>query len=144
MVESSNDFDSLDHQGGMFWPHVLPGNGLVANTHGLDILPNSAALQNRLTTTYRSRSGYTSWGTHNMFSVATQGGTTSESSPTVGGAMAMVLAEGKRAARQGKIKRPLSPDEAIQVVRASASDVTSNPCAPNCWPGKPGFDLQYG
>ena len=34
MVEASNDFDSTDHQGGMFWPHVLPGNGLVANTAG--------------------------------------------------------------------------------------------------------------
>jgi hypothetical protein len=29
MVEASNDFNSTDHQGGMFWPHVLPGNGLV-------------------------------------------------------------------------------------------------------------------
>src|SRR3954451_8289167 len=144
MVESSNDFDSIDHQGGMFWQHVLPGNGLVANTHGFDIAPGSAALQNQLTTTYRSRSGYTSWGTHNMFSVATQGGTTSESSPTVGGVMAMVLAYGKKAAQQGRIRRPLSPDEAIQVVRATASDVAQNPCAPNCWPGKPGFDLQYG
>jgi hypothetical protein len=144
MAESSNDFDSIDHQGGMFWQHVLPGNGLVANTHGFDIAPNSAALQNQLTTTYRSRSGYTSWGTHNMFSAATQGGTTSESVPTVGGVMAMVVAYGKKAAKQGKIKRPLSPDEAIQVVRATASDVAQNPCAPNCWPAKPGWDMQYG
>jgi Subtilase family. len=30
MVESSNDFNSTDHQGGMFHSHVLPGNGLVA------------------------------------------------------------------------------------------------------------------
>src|SRR5205814_2085868 len=94
--------------------------------------------------TYRSRSGYTSWGTHNMFSAATQGGTTSESVPTVGGVMAMVVAYGKKAAKQGKIKRPLSPDEAIQVVRATASDVAQNPCAPNCWPAKPGWDMQYG
>ena len=27
MVEASNDFDSTDHQGGMFWPYVIPGNG---------------------------------------------------------------------------------------------------------------------
>jgi hypothetical protein len=144
MVEASNDFDSIDHQGGMFWPHVLPGNGMVANTHGLDTLPNSASLQNGLTTTYRSRSGYTSWGTHNVFTAATTGGTTSEATPTVGGVMGIVLSYGKKAARQQKISRPLSPDEAIQVVRATASDVDSNPCAPNCWAGKPGFDMQYG
>nr|MBA2600155.1 hypothetical protein [Actinomycetota bacterium] len=30
-VAASNDFDSTDHQGGMFHPHVLPGNGMVAN-----------------------------------------------------------------------------------------------------------------
>src|SRR4051812_24299606 len=111
-VESSNDFDSTDHQGGMFWPHVLPGNGLVANTHGLDIIPNSATLQNGLTSTYRARSGFTSWGTHNMFSAATQGGTTSESTPTIGGVMALVLSYGKKAAAQGLIDDPLSPDEA--------------------------------
>ena len=35
MVESSNDFDSTDHQGGMFHPHVIPGNGLVSNTEGV-------------------------------------------------------------------------------------------------------------
>ena len=144
MAESSNDFDSIDHQGGMFWQHVLPGNGLVANTHGFDIAPNSAPLQNQLTTTYRSRSNYSSWGTHNMFSAATQGGTTSESVPTVGGVMAMVIAYGKKAAQQGEIKRSLSPDEAIQVVRATSSDVAQNPCPPNCWPAKPGFDMQYG
>jgi hypothetical protein len=143
-VESSNDFDSTDHQGGMFWPHVLPGNGLVANTHGLDIAPGSASLQNGLTTTYRARSGFTSWGTHNMFSAATQGGTTSESTPTVGGVMALVLSYGKKAARQGLIDHPLSPDEAVQVVRATASDIASNPNPPTGWPGKPGFDLQYG
>jgi hypothetical protein len=143
-VEASNDFDSTDHQGGMFWPHVLPGNGLVANSHGLDIIPNSASLQNGLTTTYRARSGFTSWGTHNMFSAATQGGTTSESTPTVGGVMALVLSYGKQAAQQGLIDHPLSPDEAVQVVRATASDIASNPNPPNGWPGKPGFDLQYG
>jgi hypothetical protein len=143
-AESSNDFNSTDHQGGMFWPHVLPGNGLVANTHGLDIIPNSAALQNGLTTTYRARSGFTSWGTHNMFSAATQGGTTSEATPTVGGVMALVLSYGKTAARQDLIDRPLSPDEAVQVVRATASDIAANPNPPTGWPGKPGFDLQYG
>ena len=55
------------------------------------------------------------------------GGTTSESTPTVGGVMALVLSYGKTAADQGLIDRPLTPDEAVQVVRATASDVTANP-----------------
>ena len=141
MVESSNDFDSTDHQGGMWWPHVLPGNGMVTNTQGLDTVPGSAAAVNALTTSYRERSGYTSWGTHNVFTVATQGGTTSESTPTVGGVIALVRAYGKKAARQGLISRPLSADEAVQVVRATASDV-DDPSLD--WPNGRGWDLQYG
>jgi VCBS repeat protein len=136
MVEASNDFDSTDHQGGMFWPHVLPGNGLVANSHGV---PGPAA--NALTRTYRVRSGLTSWGTHNMFTAATTGGSTSESTPTVGGVMALVLAYGKTAAAQHKIARRLTNAEAVQVVRATASD-QNDPSDP--WPTKPGWDLQYG
>jgi FG-GAP-like repeat/Subtilase family len=136
MVEASNDFDSLDHQGGMFWPHVLPGNGMVANSHGV-----AGPAANALTKTYRVRSGLTSWGTHNMFTAATTGGSTSESTPTVGGVMALVLAYGKDAAEQGKIARPLTNAEAVQVVRATASDQDD----PNdAWPTKPGWDLQYG
>jgi hypothetical protein len=145
MVESSNDFDSTDHQGGMFHEHVLPGNGLVSNAHGLGIVPGvGGPLANALTTTYRARSGYTSWGTHNMFSVATTGGTTSESTPTVGGVMALVLSYGKQAAADGLIDSPLTNDEAIQVVRDTASDIDGNPNPPSGWTGKPGFDLQYG
>ena len=143
-VEASNDFNSIDHQGGMFWPHVLPGNGMVANTHGLDQGGPITAVQNGLTTTYRSRSAYTSWGTHNMFTAATTGGTTSEATPTVGGVMALVLAYGKEAAAKRRIARPLTPSEAVQVVRMTSSDVTENPNPPNGWPAKPGFDLQYG
>ncbi len=145
MVESSNDFDSTDHQGGMFHEHVLPGNGLVSNVHGLGVVPGvGGPLANPLTTTYRARSGYTSWGTHNMFSVSTVGGTTSESTPTVGGVMALVLSYGKKAAADGLIDSPLTNDEAIQVVRATASDIAGNPNPPTGWEGKPGFDLQYG
>ena len=129
MVEASNDFDSTDHQGGMFWPHVLPGNGLVVDT------PKPA------TTTFRERSNYTSWGTHNMFSAATSGGTTSESTPTVGGVAALLLSYGKTAAAQHHITSPLTNAEAVQVLRATASDI-DDPSLP--WPGKPGWDLQYG
>ncbi len=116
----------------------------MANAHGLDLLPGSAAAQNELTTTYRARSSYTSWGTHNMFSVATTGGTTSEATPTVGGVMAMVLAYGKQAAGQGLIERPLTPSEAIQVVRETTSDIAENPNPPNGWPAGEGWDLQFG
>ena len=144
MVEASNDFNSTDHQGGMFHQHVLPGNGMVANTHGMDFIPGTAAVQNNATTTYRARSGYTSWGTHNFFTAATTGGTTSESTPTVGGVLALVLAYGKQAAAQHRISAPLTPDEAIQVLRATASDVAAPVPAPVAWPAKPGFDLQYG
>jgi FG-GAP-like repeat/Subtilase family len=134
MVEASNDFDSTDHQGGMFWPHVLPGNGLVADKEGV---PNGQAS----TTTFRARSNYTSWGAHNMFSVASSGGTTSESTPIVGGVAALVMAYGKQAAAQHLISGPLTNAETVQVLRATASDV-ADPSLP--WAGKPGWDLQYG
>jgi len=144
MVEASNDFNSLDHQGGMFWPHVLPGNAVVANTAGLQTAPNSAAAQNAATTTYRARSAFTSWGTKNMFSPATAGGTTSEATPTLGGLIALVLSYGKEAAEEGLIEEPLTPSEVIQVVRTTSSDITENPNPPLGWPAKPGFDLQFG
>jgi hypothetical protein len=144
MVEASNDFDSTDHQGGMWWPYVLPGNGMVANSTGLELAeaaPGDAAVVNGDTKDYRERSGYSSWGTHNVFTVAAQGGTTSEDTPTVGGTMGLVLSYGKDAARQHLIKHPLSADEAIQVVRATSSDVNDSSLS---WPNGPGWDLQYG
>ena len=141
MVESSNDFDSTDHQGGMFHQHVLPGNGMVTNTQGLDTAPGSTAAVNSLTESYRERSGLTSWGTHNMFTVATQGGSTSESTPTVAGVVALTLDYGKKAAHQGLIDRPVSGPEAIQVLIDTASDVDDSSLN---WPNGPGWDLQYG
>ena len=140
MTESSNDFNSTDHQGGEFHAHVLPGNSVVSNSQGI---PGPEA--NALSKTYRARSSYPEWGTHNMFTAATDGGTTSESTPTIGGVMALVLAYGREAAKQGLIDSPLTGPEAIQVVRATASDIDGNPSAPlPGWTGKPGWDLQYG
>jgi hypothetical protein len=144
MVESSNDFDSLDHQGGMFWPYVLPGNGLVTNSHqqGPTATSQTAAVRNASTTTYSTRSDETSWGTHAMFSVATQGGSTSESTPTTGGVFGLLLSYGLQAADSHLISSPLTNDEAIQVMRATASPIT-DPSLP--WPGSPGeWNLQYG
>jgi hypothetical protein len=137
MVEASNDFDSTDHQGGMWWPHVLPGNAMVPDSEGNPFPP---AANERLET-FRARSGYTSWGTHNVFTVATGGGTTSEANPTVGGVLGMVLSYGKVAAEEGLVDEPLSGPEAIQVVRATVSDVDSSQRA---WPANDGWDLQYG
>ena len=121
MTESSNDFDSIDHQGGMFHSHVIPGNGMVANTHGIPTSGPGALLQNANTRTYNQRSGLTSWGTHNIFSGSTEGGSTSESTPTVAGVMALVRAYGKEAAspRPADGEAPLSADEVIQVIRAN-------------------------
>ena len=135
IVESSNDFDSTDHQGGMFHAHVLPGNGLVPN------LASVTGKLARLTTTFRERSSITSWGTHNMFSVPNHGGTTSESTPTVGGMLAMVKSGADDAFDQVLIDQPLSGFELVQVVRHTCSDISD----PNLgWAGKPGWDLQYG
>ncbi|MCO6003412.1 hypothetical protein NE236_00280 [Actinoallomurus purpureus] len=136
MVESSNDFDSTDHQGGMFWPHVIPGNGLVANTAGAP-----GALANALTSTYRERSNLTSFGAKAMFSVATTGGSTSESTPTTGGLFGLLLSYGAQAAEEKKIDGPLTNAEAVQVLRATSSDVDD---ASLGWPGRPGWDRQYG
>src|SRR5438445_25835 len=81
VAESSNDFDSTDHQGGMYWPHAVAGNGVVKdNEGGVPGLPNCVPgtplcpSSDNTTRTFRQRSGETSWGTRNMVSVA---GTTS-------------------------------------------------------------------
>ena len=126
MVEASNDFDSLDHQGGMFWPYVVPGNGAVLAQDGRRWV----------------RSNYTSWGVHNMFTAPTHGGTTSEATPTVAGVFGLLMSWGRQAAARGLIDHPLSGPEAIQVMRATARRVTDPTLA---WPGEPGgWNLQYG
>jgi hypothetical protein len=75
-----------------------------------------------------------------MFSVSTQGGSTSTSTPTTGGIAALVLAAGRRAASEGHLGSPLTGPEAIGVMRATASDISGN----TNWPSKPGWDLQFG
>jgi hypothetical protein len=133
-VQASNDFDSTDHQGGMWWPKVLPGNGMVADKLGFG--PGSAT-----TRTFRERSNITSWGAHNVFTVATNSGTTSAATPTLGGVVALVMAYSREAAAAGKIARPLTGLEAVQVLRDTASDVDDDSLA---WPNGPGWDLQFG
>ncbi|MGH9206207.1 MAG: hypothetical protein ACRD1G_06580, partial [Acidimicrobiales bacterium] len=138
VVESSNDFDSTDHQGGMFLPGVLPGNGLVSNSNG----ESGASKANAATSTFRARSDLTSWGPHNVFSVSTEGGSTSESTPTLGGVIGLLESYGKTAADNHQIKSPLTGVEAEQVLRATASPVNDTALT---WPGSPGdWNQQYG
>ena len=134
---ASNDFDSSDHQSGMFWSRVWPGNGLEPN----DLSAPSTDLS-RAVTTYRLRSNATSFGPHALFSVS-HGGSTSEATPTLAGVAARVVAEGRQAADQDLIKGQLSAGEVKQVVRETASNIDD----PNLgWPGLPGatFNIQYG
>ena len=126
MVEASNDFDSTDHQGGMFWPGVIPGNGAVATAAG----------------TAWTRSDYTSWGPHNVLTAATNGGTSSESTPTLGGVIGLLLSWGRQAAARHLISSPLTGPEAEQELIATATRVT-DPTLP--WPGEEGdWNPQYG
>jgi hypothetical protein len=128
LVGSSNDFNSSDHQGGMFHPFALPGNGLVADRIGTE-------QGTRLTRTYRERSSITSWGPHNMFSVPTNSGTTSAATPVISGVVGLLASHGRRS------NPPLSGPEVVQVMRATASDVNDSSLA---WPNKEGWDLQFG
>jgi hypothetical protein len=142
VVESSNDFDSADHQGGMFWGNVLPGNGLVPNTAGV---PNPSSTLSKMAGPFWTRSDLTSFGVHNMFSVATNGGSTSESTPTLGAVMALVLSEGEEAAAAGKIARPLTSAEATQVLKEASAEPTAPAGATLPWPAGAGeWDEQYG
>jgi hypothetical protein len=141
MVESSNDFDSTDHQGGMFWQDVLPGNGALV-TEEVEMLQKLGvhfpAGEGELWT----RSDYTSWGPHNILTAATNGGTTSESTPTLGGVLALLMSWGREAAAKGLIASPLSGPEAEQVLIATARRITDPGLS---WPGAPGeWNPQYG
>ncbi|MGO9029228.1 MAG: hypothetical protein ACLQOZ_11445 [Acidimicrobiales bacterium] len=118
VVEASNDFDSTDHQGGMYWPYVLPGNGAVPTPDG----------------TKWTRSDLTSWGTHAMFTVATGGGSTSESTPTTGGILGLLLSYGDLAFSRHLIPQPLTGPEAVQVLAETAKPFTDPTLG---WPGTP-------
>jgi hypothetical protein len=125
MLESSNDFDSVDHQGGMFWPYVIPGNGALATGKEKWI-----------------RSNLTSWGAHNILTGATTGGSTSESTPTLGGAIALLQSYGRKAAAEHLISAPLNGPETEQVLFATAKRITETGLG---WPGGPGeWNPQYG
>jgi hypothetical protein len=140
VVMASNDFDSADHQAGMYWPHVWPGNGIVSNGSGT---ASQAAGTERLATTFRERSNLTSFGTHALFSVPSIGGSTSESTPIQAGVAALVASYGRIATQQGHIHGWLNAGEIKQVVRATASPINDPHLG---WPGEPGasFNINYG
>ena len=119
VVESSNDFDTPDHQGGMYWNGVLPGNGLVANTNGL---PQSVWSLPQIPGPQWTRSDLTSWGPHAVFSVATGGGSTSESTPTLGGVIALVLSYGEKAYAEHLIPAPLTGPQAVAVIQSTCHE----------------------
>jgi Subtilase family len=140
VVGASNDFDSEDHQTGLFWPNIWPGDGLVSDGTGQII---QAAHTDSLTTEFRSRSNETSFGPHALFSTSNEGGSTSESTPSTAGVAALVISEGRNAFAQHLIDAPLSAGEVEQVVRETASPID----APTIdWPGKAGatWNIQYG
>jgi hypothetical protein len=153
VAEASNDFDSTDHQGGMYWPHAIAGNGVVKDNEGglpvplpgcipgLPFCPNT----DLTTRTFRQRSGQTSWGTRNMVSVA---GTTSTSASTgtLGGILGLFQAWSRTAAELGYISSPLSGPEVVQLMIASASDIDPSDytLVPTAWPTQLGWDLQTG
>lgn len=140
VVMASNDFDSADHQAGMFWPHVWPGNSIVSDGSGT---VSAASGSERLATTFRERSNLTSFGPHALFVVPTEGGSTSDATPNTAGVAALVASYGRIAAQKGYIHGALNAGEIEQVVRATASNVDDPKLG---WPGKPGatFNIQYG
>ena len=89
------------------------------------------------------RSNVTSYGAHNIVSVGTDDGTTSDATPMVASVFALTKAYGRVAAAQGRISQPLSADEAKQVVIAAS---TSNEDPTYTHPGIPGhsWTSQYG
>ncbi len=134
IVQSSNDFDSADHQGSMFWDDVWPGNSVVSD--GTGTIP-AAEHTDRLATTYRERSNYTSFGPKNLFSASSPDGTTSGTDPMLAGIAALLKSYGRQ------IHTPLNAGEIKQVLRSTVSRIDD----PNLgWPGKPGatFNIQYG
>jgi hypothetical protein len=138
---ASNDFESADHTEGMLYDHLWPGNAVVSDqTNRL----GQAGPNDRLARTFRSRSGVTSYGPHNLFSVSNTNGSTSNAVPTQAGVAALVKSAGVAAA--GRIGGPLDADEVKQVVRATVSDIDVTPPSTvgEPFPAQPGFDIQYG
>src|SRR4029077_9419464 len=149
VARASNDFDSTDHQGGMYWPHAVAGNGVVKENEGglpaPSCVPGSqfCVPGDDTTRTFRQRSGQTSWGTRHMVSVS---GTTSTSASTgtLGGILGLLQSWNRTAVELGYIASPLTGPEVQQLLIATASDIDPSDytSVPNSWPTQVGWDLQ--
>jgi hypothetical protein len=139
---ASNDFESSDHTEGMRFPHVWPGNSVVADQSNRE---GQSAPNDATTKTFRSRSSLTSYGAHALFSVPTPDGSTSAGIPVTAGVAALVHSAGVQAAAAHKIAKPLNANEVFQVTRATASRIDATPCS-TCFPALPGaeWNIQYG
>ena len=136
VVMDSSDFDSTSHTEGMFWPNVLPGQGIVPNSE-------------KNPTTFEEGSNLTSWGTHSMLPVPSgSDGSSSSSDPVLGGLAALIAAYGKQQATEpsadpGTLNGPLSAAEIRQLLIASASPITNQSLK---WrpPSDATWSLMYG
>ena len=134
-VQASNDFDSTDHQGGMWWPHVLPGQR-AGHRHAAD--PGGHPRHPHVSRSIRAHlvgnAQHVHRGRERRFDERSPPRPSVASRPCS-------FPTGRPRQRKDLIRQPLSNFEAIQVLRATSSDV-ADPSLP--WPGKPGWDLQYG
>ena len=138
----SNDFDSMDHTDGMLFDHAIPGNSLAE-----DQSPPG-------TTTFRSRSNVTSYGTHNIFSGEET--STSGATPFMASILAMTQSAALNARDRHIVPDRLTPNEVKQVLMDTVSPVIPQvqfPGVPHQWPGNPGsatnathtnWSTQYG
>lgn len=137
VAESTNDFDSTDHQGGMYWPHDIGGNGVVSNAEGLGtltgLLPGVSSIpldaEGLLTYTFRMRSGETSWGPKALLSVAGTG-STSQSTGTLGGVLGLAYSYAEEAKDRGYIAHTLGASQILQILIHTADDITPSDYVP--------------
>lgn len=138
---TTNNFNSTDHQGGMYWPHTLPCNSVVADTAGL---PDTSPLlpPNSTATTFRRKSANNSWGTRYWVALSTRAGTTSETCGTALGLLGLLQSWSLEATDRGLIEAPLSAAEIMQLLARSADPI--GPGDDVGWPVKDGWDRFTG
>ncbi|HEX4872490.1 MAG TPA: FG-GAP-like repeat-containing protein [Nevskiaceae bacterium] len=138
---TTNNFDSTDHQGGMFWPRVLGCNSVVADTTGVPVQPPGVA-PNQNASSFRRKSGKNSWGTRYWTAVSTIDGSTSASCGVALGVLGLIQSWSLEATDRGYIGSPLSAAEVMQLLARSADDIT--PTDDVGWPVTEGWDLYTG
>jgi FG-GAP-like repeat/Subtilase family len=142
VAADSSDFDSAAHTDGMFWPHVLPGQSVVQQAE------ESGSPD---TTSFREHSNITSRGPRSMLAFTTDGGSSSETDPTVAGVAGLLASYGReRAARpsapRGAPRGPLSAGEITQLLIVSASPIVHRTDPHLGWPApkRSSWSYYYG